>query len=39
MNGLFGAKVRLWSSPDDMNADGKVDIADFVTILNLMAEQ
>ena len=39
MNGLSGAKVQLWPSPGDMNDDGKVDIADFVTILNLMAEQ
>ena len=39
MNGLSGAKVRLGPSPDDMNDDGKVDIADFVTIVNLMAEQ
>jgi len=23
----------------DMNDDGKVDIADFITVLNLMAEQ
>lgn len=39
MNGLSGAEVRLWPSPDGMNDDGKVDIADFITILNLMAEQ
>lgn len=39
MNGLSGAEVRLRPSPDGMNDDGKVDIADFITILNLMAEQ
>ena len=39
MNGLFGAKVRLGPSLDGMNDDGNVDIADFITILNLMAEQ